>query len=612
MITLIYAKYLIKITRNIQYKYGNSKKNIIKLRKSLPFFRNIKFLGYFKHPSILNFVGFCPVDFEGNNLPLIFTENTPKGSLYSYLKNEKDHFSKLNNTRKLIIIYGIASAMHEIHLSKIIHRNISSKSILLDEHLYPKLFDFSYSIEISEAEKKNIFFGDINYVSPEVFCKKERCSRKSDVYAFGILVLEIITGEIPNFDDQHNFEIPDKIRSQIPDCYMNLIQQCCSNIPGERPIFSDIVENLQSGSFFKLLETKKERKKYYKYIKSLDKIYGQTFDIMNYSKILKINSEPNYIIYKIKEKQQSNKDKVDEKSLKMIFLAKSYNNFDEYDKHLKLADILSTFDHPSILKFLGYSLFNFQYQRCLTFFNENASNNTLDNILTLEKEGRAPTDWNFTKKLINIYGIASGMKYLTQKEYVHRSLSTFTILEDENFYPKISYFDYIGNYNDLYKNPDKYVHRSEYLDPETIDNELICNEASDVYAFSIIMYEMLTNEKPFSEYQTSEQIYEATKKGKRPKFNTPIPQCYKNLIISCWNKNIYKLPTFSNIVNELERNQEFLTDEIDVKEYKEYIKNLFRFKCFTFLCHDELCITSNINHRWSFCFEYIISLNFYR
>lgn len=60
-------------------------------------------------------------------------------------------------------------------------------------------------------------------------------------------------------------------------------------------------------------------------------------------------------------------------------------------------------------------------------------------------------------------------------------------------------------------------------------------------------------------------------KGIRPKFTSSIPQCYKDLIESCWQKSVDDRPTFSSIVNQLERNQEFITNEVDQKEYKEYI-----------------------------------------
>lgn len=61
-------------------------------------------------------------------------------------------------------------------------------------------------------------------------------------------------------------------------------------------------------------------------------------------------------------------------------------------------------------------------------------------FLNLEQKGQAPKDWDDTKKLINIYGIALSMKYLHHHKILHRNLKPENILLDENLYPKLAIF----------------------------------------------------------------------------------------------------------------------------------------------------------------------------
>ena len=74
-------------------------------------------------------------------------------------------------------------------------------------------------------------------------------------------------------------------------------------------------------------------------------------------------------------------------------------------------------NHPCLLKFVGYSPINFKKQLKPVIVTENFSNGSLSNILEVERIKKANIQgWNETKKLINIFGIASGMSYLHSHE----------------------------------------------------------------------------------------------------------------------------------------------------------------------------------------------------
>lgn len=83
------------------------------------------------------------------------------------------------------------------------------------------------------------------------------------------------------------------------------------------------------------------------------------------------------------------------------------------------VNLISLFNHPSILKFVGYCPTNFENKPFPTIITELALSGSLRDILNMEKLGFFPNEWNQTKKLINIYGIASGMSYLHSHDVLH-------------------------------------------------------------------------------------------------------------------------------------------------------------------------------------------------
>ncbi|CAI2189057.1 413_t:CDS:2, partial [Funneliformis geosporum] len=80
--------------------------------------------------------------------------------------------------------------------------------------------------------------------------------------------------------------------------------------------------------------------------------------------------------------------------------------------------------------------------------------------------------------------------------------------------------------------------------------------ASDIYSFSIIMWELISGVPPFDNEAHDFQLSLDICKGKRPKDIENIPQCYKNLMKNCWNENPLKRPTTFEIKNIIE------TDEV--------------------------------------------------
>ncbi|KAK8899122.1 hypothetical protein M9Y10_001423 [Tritrichomonas musculus] len=338
------------------------------------FFREANMLSKIHHPSIIEYIGFSPNDFNKNSKPVIIQELCVKGSLYSYLDSQ-DNETKLTETQKMIIIFGIASGMLYLHSNKIIFRNLNANNILLDENLYPKISGLS--LAITNDESKNFFGieGNFNYISPEIW-QKGKYSEASDVYAFGIIVYQILTGKLP-FGYAKSYELyqkviekerPDFASSQISESFKNLIQICCEDDVSKRPSFEQIVSDLKTNLGF--INDTVDKEKYMQYIDYIqnsksefnsdkhafmidDEILNRPIDLETMDLLKK---DPNKILYfVIQEVKQE---------LKKISIHFDYfHNFDiEFDINKLKNDICNQFlkisganaNDPKIKKTLEY------------------------------------------------------------------------------------------------------------------------------------------------------------------------------------------------------------------------------------------------------------------
>ena len=249
-----------------------------------------------------------------------------------------------------------------------------------------------------------------------------------------------------------------KIIGSFPFCYRNLMKICWKKDPNKRPTFDQIVDMLRSDPEFIMNDV--NRNEYLKYIASIDPLCSpfQIDDSDGFEESFQLEKEitPSFKFISINEYKKMEKIgsgrfvsvfKVQNKGTKQLFAAKIMKLNDENKgsdieiknklemRYEKMTILL----FPSILKFIGYSPYDFQNRINPTIFTELA-NMSLKDVIELERFGKAPSDWTLTKKLINIYGIASAMKYLHSKNIIHRNLNLKSILLDDSLYPKICDF----------------------------------------------------------------------------------------------------------------------------------------------------------------------------
>ncbi|CAL5342054.1 hypothetical protein CsSME_00026550 [Camellia sinensis var. sinensis] len=159
------------------------------------FVNEIGMISALQHPNLVRLYGCC---IEGNQLLLIY-EYLENNSLARALFGHEEHQLKLDWPTRKGIFLGIARGLaylHEESRLKIVHRDIKATNVLLDKDLNAKISDFGLA-KLNEEENTHIstrIAGTIGYMAPE-YAMRGYLTDKADVYSFGIVALEIVSGK---------------------------------------------------------------------------------------------------------------------------------------------------------------------------------------------------------------------------------------------------------------------------------------------------------------------------------------------------------------------------------------------------------------------------------
>ncbi|XP_028684695.2 mitogen-activated protein kinase kinase kinase 12 isoform X2 [Macaca mulatta] len=208
---------------------------------------DIKHLRKLKHPNIITFKGVC------TQAPCycILMEFCAQGQLYEVLRAGRPV------TPSLLVDWsmGIAGGMNYLHLHKIIHRDLKSPNMLITYDDVVKISDFGTSKELSDKSTKMSFAGTVAWMAPEVI-RNEPVSEKVDIWSFGVVLWELLTGEIPYKDvdssaiiwgvGSNSLHLP--VPSSCPDGFKILLRQCWNSKPRNRPSFRQILLHLDIAS----------------------------------------------------------------------------------------------------------------------------------------------------------------------------------------------------------------------------------------------------------------------------------------------------------------------------------------------------------------------------
>ena len=158
-----------------------------------PYFRReIEVMYKIHHPNVVKLYG----HFEDNNYCYFIMEYISKGNVYGLIPQDKK--KRINNQIVASLMKDVISAVYYLHNMKpiIIHRDIKPENVLLADGLVAKLTDFGWSNYMQEDQKRTTVCGTPIYLAPEII-KEQGHDEKVDIWCIGVLLFELITGNVP-------------------------------------------------------------------------------------------------------------------------------------------------------------------------------------------------------------------------------------------------------------------------------------------------------------------------------------------------------------------------------------------------------------------------------
>ncbi|XWS13135.1 hypothetical protein CRYUN_Cryun36dG0011600 [Craigia yunnanensis] len=238
------------------------------------FLREMELLSNLRHPNIVPLIGYCLDGSKSDNF--IIYEYMPRGSLHDQLHSRNDYQPLLSWKKRLEVCIGAARGLEFLHAGNpsIIHRDIKTSNILLDQNLFAKISGFEHyklvptSLLEADSHVSTGIVGTLWYLDPE-YARTGHLTKKSDVYSFGVVLFEVLSARKPWDNDifpeerrnltqwcRHCMEdgrldeiIDPRLKDEIaPEClkaYVDMAYKCSNERGNERPTIDVVVKRLQ-------------------------------------------------------------------------------------------------------------------------------------------------------------------------------------------------------------------------------------------------------------------------------------------------------------------------------------------------------------------------------
>ncbi|KAJ9558478.1 hypothetical protein OSB04_013092 [Centaurea solstitialis] len=479
------------------------------------FLHELKMISRFNHRNIIPFLGYCD---EGDEMIIVF-EYATNGSLDLHLE-DPDKMGCMTWAQRLKICLGAATGLNYLHSglgedNRVIHRDVKSANILLDDDIEAKIGDFGLSRFGPRNQPNTQLYtkvaGTHFYLDP-IYNASDILRKESDVYSFGVVMFEMLSGmaayqessfgdDVPRYlinrvrlladrysVDRLNELIDPKMKDHIDipssDIFIQTAYQCISLDVEKRPTMDRIIDRIKDA-----LENQEQR--------DASTINIQSDQYQSTMSSSGLNLE-NFLIplaeIKRATKNFSSKTQIGAGGFGNVYRGQlserwqnrmaaikrlgqdSFQGAKEFRNELKL---ISTFHHQNIIGFIGYCVEDNE----IIIVLEYAINGSLDHYLGRANKNRCLT---WAQRLKICLGAASGLNYLhlgleDDSKVIHVDPKSSNIFLDDNMEAKVC--DFGTRY---------------YIDPIYEENGIL-GQHSDVYTFGVVLFEMLSGMLAYDE-----------------------------------------------------------------------------------------------------------------
>lgn len=454
------------------------------------------------HPNVLTIFETDVIEDQ----PLIVSEYAAGGSLDDWLKNNND----IPSIEKAIeLTTEILKGLDHLHSKAIVHRDIKPQNILFvlqennQQHPILKLADFGFAKVLGDSHTTGIF-GTAAYIAPETLSDEDeiqarRYSPQSDLWAVGIIFYQLISGKTP-------FPQP------VPAVFMAILKKDYLPLP----------DNIPSAikTFVRKSLDKDPDKRYQSATEMIKALQACRFNWNNNNQIgpyrlIRELDKGKFASAFLAEKNSS----ATKVAIKILF---GQQNYESITKQARIWEQLN--GYPNILPIMDVGV----YDELLVIVTKYAQDGSLQDWLQ-RQEGKVTS---LMTVFTIIDGILTGLEYLHSKRVTHCNLNPSNILLDGQI-PKISDFGiYPTISNNEIRPTDK---RLAYLSPEILHQNQ-SSELGDLWAASVILYQMLTGRLPWLDIDTNKLITMIVSE-QLPPLPSNIPISIKFFIAKCLDKD---------------------------------------------------------------------------
>lgn len=540
------------------------------------FWKEIMMLSQYKHTNLVSLLGFCD---EGDEMLLVY-EYLSKKSLNLHLS-----LPNLCWHTRLVICLGAAKGLAYLHeptegcQQRVLHRDIKSANILLDDNWQPKIADFGLS-RLGPANQQ-ITFVHSNVVGTKEYCdplyeEEGFLTKESDVYSFGVVLFEVLCGKPAYVEIKYNHDIYRSLPWLARKCYEEkkldtiiftgiretislkslekfsaIAYQCLHKDRKERPSMAKIVKEIKIASLYQELKTNI----------SLPEVALKEIEAATENFKMCIWENDQYQIYK-------GELSISGKPATTVFIKRfCESKGDMLRRFLAQIKILSPSPQPpNTMSLVGYC----DGEKDKIIVHEYAERGSLDQYIRRRRSNNTTLTW--LQRLAICCGAARGLDQFHERDIMHEAFQSTQILLDSKWVAKVAGF-MISMPSSLTD-----VDVAAYSSPEYIASGKASKEA-DVYSLGMVLFEvlcgMLCTEAEEGYILSAKFLRELYEKKEVDKIVDPILReqnisvdRYSAIAHRCLLDDPKQRPSMGDVIQELE---ELMTIEV---EYEKRVKKL--------------------------------------